>query len=87
VADQAGPDRTGTDIATRAKDIEDGIAAIVRAGLTALANPDLVERIRTGAQLNTCGRPPSTAAARRLHRPPHPHRLTNPSARLIGPGQ
>ena len=45
--------RAGTDIATRAKDIEDGVADIVTVGVMALANPDLVERVRTGAPLNT----------------------------------
>ncbi|WP_405959579.1 alkene reductase [Streptomyces sp. NBC_00024] len=45
--------RAGTDIATRAKDVEDGIADIVTVGTMALANPDLVERVRTGAPLNT----------------------------------
>jgi N-ethylmaleimide reductase len=41
-----------TDIATRAKDIDDGLADIVSVGVMALANPDLVERVRTGAPLN-----------------------------------
>ncbi|MGW0472355.1 hypothetical protein [Streptomyces coeruleorubidus] len=36
--------RAGTGIATRAKDIEDGMADIVTVGVMALANPDLVER-------------------------------------------
>ncbi|WP_328767147.1 alkene reductase [Streptomyces sp. NBC_00286] len=45
--------RAGTDIATRAKDIEDGLADVVTVGTMALANPDLVERVRTGAPLNT----------------------------------
>ncbi|QLH20301.1 alkene reductase [Streptomyces sp. Rer75] len=45
--------RAGTDIATRAKDIEGGLADIVTVGVMALANPDLVERVRTGAPLNT----------------------------------
>ncbi|MDX2529818.1 alkene reductase [Streptomyces europaeiscabiei] len=45
--------RAGTDIAIRAKDIEDGLADVVTVGVTALANPDLVERVRTGAPLNT----------------------------------
>ncbi|MET9527236.1 alkene reductase [Streptomyces coeruleorubidus] len=45
--------RAGTDIATRAKDIEDGMADIVTVGVMALANPDLVERVRSGAPLNT----------------------------------
>ncbi|MFI5888380.1 hypothetical protein [Streptomyces sp. NPDC051554] len=44
-----------TDIATRAKDIEDGLADIVNVGVMALANPDLVERVRTGAPLSTPG--------------------------------
>jgi N-ethylmaleimide reductase len=45
--------RAGTDLATRAKDIEDGLADIVTVGVLALANPDLAERVRTGAPLNT----------------------------------
>ncbi|WP_210578355.1 alkene reductase [Streptomyces sp. GESEQ-4] len=45
--------RAGTDIATRAKDIEGGLADIVTVGVMALANPDLVERVRSGAPLNT----------------------------------
>ncbi|WP_405512495.1 alkene reductase [Streptomyces canus] len=45
--------RSGTDIATRAKDIEDGLADVITVGSMALANPDLVERVRTGAPLNT----------------------------------
>jgi N-ethylmaleimide reductase len=45
--------RAGTDIATRAKDVEDGVADIVTVGTMALANPDLVERVRAGAPLNT----------------------------------
>ncbi|TMR93080.1 alkene reductase, partial [Nonomuraea basaltis] len=62
VAEEIGAGRTGfrispgnpfTDIATRAKDIEDGLADIVTVGVMALANPDLVERVRTGAPLNT----------------------------------
>jgi N-ethylmaleimide reductase len=45
--------RAGTDIATRAKDVEDGVADIVTVGTMALANPDLVERVRVSAPLNT----------------------------------
>ncbi|WP_328784784.1 alkene reductase [Streptomyces canus] len=45
--------RAGTDITTRAKDIEDGIADVITVGTMALANPDLVQRIRTSAPLNT----------------------------------
>jgi N-ethylmaleimide reductase len=41
-----------TDIATRVKDIDEGLADIVSVGVMALANPDLVERVRTGAPLN-----------------------------------
>ncbi|MFG2953624.1 alkene reductase [Streptomyces sp. NPDC048291] len=45
--------RAGADITTRAKDIEDGLADVVTVGTMALANPDLVERVRSGAPLNT----------------------------------
>ncbi|WP_329280875.1 alkene reductase [Streptomyces sp. NBC_01451] len=45
--------RAGTDIATRAKDIEDGLADVVTVGTMALANPDLVARVRVDAPLNT----------------------------------
>ncbi|MER7927289.1 alkene reductase [Streptomyces sp. NPDC096057] len=44
--------RAGTDIPTRAKDVEDGLADVITVGSLALANPDLVERIRVGAPLN-----------------------------------
>lgn len=47
--------RAGTDIATRAKDIENGIADVITVGSMALANPDLVKRVRAGAPLNTPG--------------------------------
>ncbi|UUU36290.1 alkene reductase [Streptomyces sp. CA-210063] len=45
--------RAGTDIPTRAKDIEDGLADVITVGSMALANPDLVERVRANAPLNT----------------------------------
>ncbi|ELP68962.1 hypothetical protein STRTUCAR8_09043, partial [Streptomyces turgidiscabies Car8] len=45
--------RAGTDISTRIKDIEDGLADVITVGTMALANPDLVERVRAGAPLNT----------------------------------
>jgi N-ethylmaleimide reductase len=45
--------RAGADIAARVKDIEDGIADVITVGTMALANPDLVERVRAGAPLNT----------------------------------
>ncbi|MCQ9130531.1 alkene reductase [Streptomyces hilarionis] len=44
--------RAGTDIATRAKDIDNGVADVITVGSMALANPDLVERVRVGAPLN-----------------------------------
>ncbi|MER6184166.1 alkene reductase [Streptomyces sp. NPDC001652] len=44
--------RAGADIAARAKDIQDGLADVVTVGVMALANPDLAERVRTGAPLN-----------------------------------
>ncbi len=46
--DGAGAD-TGADLA---RDIEDGLADIVPLGSSALANPDVVLRLRTGAKLN-----------------------------------
>jgi N-ethylmaleimide reductase len=45
--------RAGTDIPTRAKDVEEGLADVISVGVMALANPDLVERIRSDAPLNT----------------------------------
>ncbi|MFC8666935.1 alkene reductase [Streptomyces sp. NPDC057199] len=45
--------RAGADIDARAKDIAEGRADIVSVGTMALANPDLVERVRSGALLNT----------------------------------
>jgi len=45
--------RAGTDLPTRAKDIEHGTADLVSVGALALANPDLVERLRAGAPVNT----------------------------------
>lgn len=45
--------RPGADIATRAADIESGLADLAAVGQAALANPDLVARLRAGAPLNT----------------------------------
>ncbi|MDT0347579.1 alkene reductase [Streptomyces litchfieldiae] len=45
--------RAGADIPTRAQDIADGRADAITVGAMALANPDLVERVRSGAPLNT----------------------------------
>ncbi|MFE9009567.1 alkene reductase [Streptomyces sp. NPDC007875] len=45
--------RAGADLAARAKDVADGRADIVTVGALALANPDLVERVRSGGPLNT----------------------------------
>ncbi|MBP2334979.1 N-ethylmaleimide reductase [Saccharothrix coeruleofusca] len=44
--------RPGADIDTRVRDISSGLADVVTVGVQALANPDLVERLRTGAPLN-----------------------------------
>jgi N-ethylmaleimide reductase len=38
---------------TRAKDIDNGMADLVSVGALALANPDLVQRLRSDAPLNT----------------------------------
>jgi N-ethylmaleimide reductase len=45
--------RAGADIPTRAKDVENGTADLVSVGALALANPDLVERLRADAPLNS----------------------------------
>ncbi len=44
--------RGGADIETRARDVEDGLADVITVGAMVLANPDLVDRVRTGAPLN-----------------------------------
>jgi N-ethylmaleimide reductase len=44
--------RGGTDLPTRAKDIDNGTADLISVGALALANPDLVERLRAGVELN-----------------------------------
>jgi N-ethylmaleimide reductase len=44
--------RAGADLDARAQDLVDGIADVVTVGRPALANPDLVERIKVGAPLN-----------------------------------
>jgi N-ethylmaleimide reductase len=44
--------RGGTEIAARAEDVNKGTADLVSVGALALANPDLVERLRVGAELN-----------------------------------
>ncbi|SES38215.1 N-ethylmaleimide reductase [Lentzea xinjiangensis] len=45
--------RPGADLDTRVRDITSGLADVITVGVMALANPDLVERLRTGAPLNT----------------------------------
>ncbi|MBG0740499.1 alkene reductase [Paeniglutamicibacter antarcticus] len=45
--------RGRTDLVTRVHDIEDGLADVVTVGSLALANPDLIERLRVRAPLNT----------------------------------
>jgi N-ethylmaleimide reductase len=44
--------RGGADVPTRAQDIANGTADLISVGALALANPDLVERLRAGAELN-----------------------------------
>ncbi|HEY6880392.1 MAG TPA: alkene reductase [Polyangiales bacterium] len=44
--------RPGADFAKRAKDIEEGRADLISVGAMALANPDLVARLKAGAALN-----------------------------------
>lgn len=44
--------RAGTDIATRVADVDSGVADVISVGTLALANPDLVARLRSGAALN-----------------------------------
>jgi N-ethylmaleimide reductase len=44
--------RRGADIETRINDVESGLADVITVGTQTLANPDLVERIKTGAPLN-----------------------------------
>jgi N-ethylmaleimide reductase len=45
--------RGGADLPIRAKDVDNGTADLVSVGALALANPDLVERLRADAPLNT----------------------------------
>jgi N-ethylmaleimide reductase len=54
-ADWPGPlvlNRRGSDLPARARDVAEGIADVITVGTAALANPDLVTRVRTGAPLN-----------------------------------
>ncbi|MDQ2699288.1 MAG: alkene reductase [Actinomycetota bacterium] len=44
--------RAGADIDRRAQDVRDGLADVVSVGSLALANPDLIERITSGAAMN-----------------------------------
>ncbi len=44
--------RGGTPLGTRFADLDSGLADVVSVGATALANPDLPHRLRTGALLN-----------------------------------
>jgi N-ethylmaleimide reductase len=45
--------RGGADVDARADDVASGLADVVTVGTMVLANPDLVQRLRTGAPLNT----------------------------------
>jgi N-ethylmaleimide reductase len=44
--------RPGSDLARRVQDVTDGLADVVTVGSLALANPDLVARLKQGAALN-----------------------------------
>ena len=44
--------RGGADLEARVADLTSGLADVITVGAMALANPDLVERVRTGAALN-----------------------------------
>jgi N-ethylmaleimide reductase len=44
--------RAGADIDTRVADLDAGLADVITVGTTALANPDLPARLRSGAPLN-----------------------------------
>ena len=48
--------RSGADIDTRIKDLDSGLADVITVGTQALANPDLVARIRGGNSLNEADR-------------------------------
>jgi N-ethylmaleimide reductase len=50
--------RGGADLATRIQDLDNGLADVITVGSMSLANPDLVERLKTGAPLNAAD--PST---------------------------
>jgi N-ethylmaleimide reductase len=53
--DWTGPlilNRTGADLEARVADLEAGLADVIALGVLPLANPDLVERLKTGAPLN-----------------------------------
>lgn len=44
--------RAGASLATRVQDLHTGVADVITVGMLALANPDLVARIKSGAPLN-----------------------------------
>ncbi|MGP8009866.1 MAG: alkene reductase [Acidimicrobiales bacterium] len=48
--------RRGADLETRIRDVESGLADVITVGTQTLANPDLVERIKSGAPLNEADR-------------------------------
>jgi len=45
--------RGGAELAARIRDLDHGLADVITVGTVALANPDLVERIKIGAPLNS----------------------------------
>jgi N-ethylmaleimide reductase len=48
--------RRGADLETRINDVESGLADVITVGTQTLANPDLVDRIKTGVALNDADR-------------------------------
>ncbi|MEU4559575.1 alkene reductase [Actinoplanes sp. NPDC023936] len=59
-SDWPGPlllNRAGADLETRVEDLNNGLADVITVGAMALANPDLVARIKAGAPLNEPHRP------------------------------
>jgi N-ethylmaleimide reductase len=48
--------RRGADLETRVHDVESGLADVITVGTQTLANPDLVDRIKSGAPLNEADR-------------------------------
>jgi len=56
---------TTADLETRINDLGSGLADVITVGTRALANPDLVERIKSGASLNDADRSTSYGGGER----------------------